>query len=56
MSNISFTIQQYELKICSAINKIMEIEKMVEQKQGIRTYSKKNPEKIVEAVLTKCPF
>jgi hypothetical protein len=51
MADPTYFIEQYELKICSAIRQIMEVEKMIEQKKKIKTYSKKNPEKIVDAVI-----
>lgn len=44
-------IEKYELKICSIINQITELEKMVESKKGVKKFSKINPDKLINAVL-----
>jgi len=44
------TIEKYELKISSVIKNIQEIQRTIEGRDGIKSFSEKNPEKIKEAV------
>lgn len=46
------TIEKYALKICSIMNEVRELERIIEQKKGILTYSAPNSDKIIiETVL-----
>lgn len=51
MRKTSAVIEKYELRICSIINQITELEKMIESRKGIKRFSKDHPDKIINAVL-----
>ncbi len=51
MTNTTPTIEKYELEICAIINKITNIEKTIENKKKIGHFAKRNPERIMDAVL-----
>ena len=44
------TIEKYELRITSVIKEIQEIQRTLERRGGIKSFSEKNPEKIGEAI------
>ena len=41
------TIEKYVLKMCSISNQIEELEKIIEDRKGIWTYSSCDPERVV---------
>ena len=41
------TIEKYVLKMCSISNQIEELEKIIEDRKGIGTYSSRDPERVV---------
>ena len=44
-------IERYELRIGRILNEIHELEKLIENQDGIRTFCKSNPDKVLGAVL-----
>jgi hypothetical protein len=47
------TIEKYALKICSIINEVREMERIIEQRKGIWAYSSPNPDKIIIETILK---
>ena len=45
------TVENYELKICSIIKSIQEVERLVQNRKGIKQFSKENPDKIIEVMV-----
>ena len=41
------TVEKYVLKMCSISNQIEELEKIIEDRKGIWTYSLRDPERVV---------
>jgi len=51
MRDVTKGVEKYELNICNIMNQIAMLEKKVEKRDFIATFSKKNPDKIVEAII-----
>lgn len=47
------TIEKYALKICSIMSEVREMERIIEQRKGIWTYSAPNPDKIIIETILK---
>jgi hypothetical protein len=47
------TIEKYALKICSIMNEVRAMERIIEQRKGIWTYSAPNPDKIIIETILK---
>lgn len=47
MAIMTHTVEKYTLKICSIINQITAVEKLIEQRKKIRAYSLSDPDKII---------
>ena len=45
------TIEKYQLYILSLIRQINEIEKLIENKENIRQFSKRHPDKVKKTIL-----
>lgn len=49
--NTTGRIEKYELRISALIREIQEIQKLIQKRVGISSFSRSHPEKIDEAVL-----
>jgi hypothetical protein len=47
------TVEKYALKICSLMNEISELEKLIRQRKGIVKYAAPNTDKVVYKTILK---
>ena len=50
---MSPTLEKYALKICSIMKDVREMERIIEQRKGIREYSSPNSDKIIIETILK---
>jgi hypothetical protein len=47
------TIEKYAFKICSIMNEVRELERIIEQRKGIGSYSAPNSDKVIVETILK---
>ncbi|PIU40787.1 MAG: hypothetical protein COS99_08695 [Candidatus Omnitrophica bacterium CG07_land_8_20_14_0_80_42_15] len=52
-ASATVTVEKYALKIFSIANQITEVEKLIEDRKGIRAYSAANTDKIIVDTILK---
>ena len=50
---MSSTVEKYALKICSIMSQVRELERTIEERKGIRSYSAPNSDKIIIETILK---